>query len=96
MHVIDIMALPLGVVVATSDKQVDVAVSGTISVFTPLEAGRNYYGDSRGDLIMGEYAGLMNTEAFYIYVENENEIVSDDNRVGMAIDSHTLFIKQDK
>lgn len=94
MHVIDIMPLPLGVVVSTTDEQVDVAVSGTISVTNTLEVGRNYYSDNKGMMVKGEYAGLINTESFYVYVENDDDILSDDNRIGMAIGAHTLFINR--
>ena len=36
----------------------------------------------------------MNTESYYIYVESEDgTIVSDDNRVGFAINANSLFLK---
>ena len=36
----------------------------------------------------------MNTDSYYIYVETEDgKILSDDNRLGFAIDENTLFLK---
>ena len=67
MHIVDIKALPLGVVTSQSKKEVTVAVSGMISTSTQLVPGRNYYGDNNGKLVMGEYVGSMNTESYYIY-----------------------------
>lgn len=94
MHIVDIKALPLGVVTSQSKKEVTVVVSGMISTSTQLVPGRNYYGDNNGKLVMGEYVGSMNTESYYIYVESDDGvIVSDDNRVGFALDSKTLFLK---
>lgn len=95
MHLLDIKSLPLGVVVGVTSTSVSVAVSGKIQLPNmKLEPGRNYYGDSLGNLIKGEFVGSMNTDAFYIYVETDDgKILSDDNRVGFAIDEHTLFLK---
>ena len=36
----------------------------------------------------------MNTDSYYVYVESEEGVmVSDDNRVGFAMDANTLFLK---
>ena len=72
-----------------------VAVSGMVKVPGMILApGRNYYGDTHGDLIKGEYVCSMNTDSYYVYVESEEGVmVSDDNRVGFAMDANTLFLK---
>lgn len=95
MHVVDIKALPLGVVVEKGNNKVKVAVSGMVKVpSVMLTPGRNYYGDTHGNLIKGEFVGSMNTDSYYVYVESEDGVmVSDDNRVGFAIDANTLFLK---
>lgn len=95
MHVVDIKALPLGVVIDKDSSKVKVAVSGMVKVPGMILApGRNYYGDTHGDLIKGEYVGSMNTDSYYVYVESEEGVmVSDDNRVGFAMDANTLFLK---
>ena len=87
--------LPLGVVVEATKNTVSVAISGTIKVSGQLlETGHNYYADTLGNLIKGEFVGSMNTESYYIYVESEDgKIVSDDNRVGFAINANSLFLK---
>lgn len=94
IHLLDIKSLPLGVVTAISSTTVSVAVSGKITVPMTLEPGRNYYGDSLGNLNKGEFVGSMNTDAFFIYVETDDgKILSDDNRLGFALDEKTLFLK---
>ena len=95
MHVVDIKALPLGMVVEKGNNKVKVAVSGMVKVPSmTLTPGRNYYGDTHGKLIKGEFVGSMNTDSYYVYVESEEGVmVSDDNRVGFAIDANTLFLK---
>lgn len=95
LHVVDVKPLPLGVVVEATKNTVSVAISGTIKVSGQLlETGHNYYADTLGNLIKGEFVGSMNTESYYIYVESEDgKIVSDDNRVGFAINANSLFLK---
>lgn len=95
LHLLDIKPLPLGVVVEVTSSAINVAVSGKIHTKNmKLEPGRNYYGDHLGQLIKGEYVGSMNTDSYYIYVETEDgKILSDDNRLGFAIDENTLFLK---
>ena len=72
---------------------VSVAVAGSVAISDELLPGRNYYGDHLGKLVAGEYVGLMNTESYYVYVDADGKILSDDNRVGFALDSHTLYLK---
>lgn len=94
MHLIDVKSMPLGVVVSRSSSSVSIAVSGVVQTTDKLEQGYNYYGDNRGRLLKGEYVGAMNTEVYYIYVEAEDgTLLSDDNRVGFALDENNLFLK---
>lgn len=95
LHVVDVKPLPLGVVAEVTKNTVSVAISGTIKVSgQTLASGHNYYADTHGHLVKGEFVGSMNTESYYIYVESEDgTIVSDDNRVGFAINANSLFLK---
>lgn len=94
LHLVDIKPLPLGIVSSVTSSTVSVAVSGTVKSSFALVPGCNYYGDNDGKLHKGEFVGSMNTDIYYIYVETEdNKILSDDNRVGFALDEETLFLK---
>ena len=94
LHLLDIKPLPLGIVTSVTKSTISVAVSGTVKVSTTLAPGYNYYGDNDGHLHKGEFVGSMNTDIYYVYVETEdNKILSDDNRVGFALDEETLFLK---
>ena len=76
-------------ILLTNGKDGTIKVSGQT-----LASGHNYYADTHGHLIKGEFVGSMNTESYYIYVESEDgTIVSDDNRVGFAINANSLFLK---
>lgn len=95
MHLLDIKPLPLGVVAEYTSSTANVAVSGKMSFNNQkFKPGYNYYADHLGNIIQGELVGSMNTDAYYIYVETEDgKILSDDNRLGFAIDENTLFLK---
>lgn len=94
MHILDIKPLPLGIITDISSTTVSVAVSGKVSLPSmTLEVGRNYYGDSQGNIIKGEYVGSFNTDSFYIYETVGNKILSNDNCLGFALDQTTLLLK---
>ena len=52
-------------------------------------------GNSNGELIEGDYVGLVNSEAYSLFVDNEkrNQILTTDSQVGYAISDSELFIR---
>ena len=60
-----------------------------------LVQGKEYMGNSNGELVEGDYVGLINNEAYTIYVNNEqkNQILSTESQVGYAISDSELFIR---
>ena len=43
-------------------------------------------------MIEGEYFGTGNIEGIDLFVQNGNEVLSKKNRIGLAVDEHSLFI----
>ena len=53
-----------------------------------LVPGKYYYGNSRGELIEGEWIGQRGVTGYYVYIENNEEkmLTNVYNRIGFAID----------
>ena len=94
----EVFPTPLGIVSDISGKKVTVVVDGELKVTgRTLKVGKEYMGNSRGELVEGDYVGEMNSDSYPIYVqdekENVNEILTTENQVGDAISEDTLFIR---
>ena len=81
-----------------SGKKVTVVVDGEYKVTgRTLKVGKEYMGNSRGELVEGDYVGEMNSDSYPIYIvdddNNVNEILTTENQIGYAISEDTLFVR---
>ena len=96
IHVGEVYPTALGIVTAQDNKQTTVTVDGIYKMDTgALVPGKEYMGNSNGELIEGDYVGLINSEAYSIFVDNEkrSQILTTDSQVGYAISDSELFIR---
>ena len=93
MHIVNVLSSPLGIVTQKTTDSLTITISGIVArEGESLVPGKLYYADHLGLLNEGEFAGLSNTEAYYVIKETEKKIMSDANRVGVALDSRTLYL----
>lgn len=59
-----------------------------------LTPGKEYLGNSNGQLVEGDYAGQINSESYPVYTQQGSrlQIVTTANQVGIAISENELFI----
>lgn len=97
IHVGEVYPFPLGIVTEMNSKEAVVTVDGVYKFpgQNSLKKGKEYMGNSNGELIEGDYVGLINNEAYTIYVNNEekDQILSTESQIGFAISDSELFIR---
>ena len=96
IHVGEVYPSALGIVTKMDKKEAVVTVDGVYKIpGYRLVQGKEYMGNSNGELVEGDYVGLINNEAYTIYVNNEqkNQILSTESQVGYAISDSELFIR---
>ena len=87
---------PLGIVSDISGRKVTVIVDGEYKVTgKKLVVGKEYMGNSNGELIEGDYAGEMNSDSYPIYAVGDDidQILTTENQMGYAISEDTLFVR---
>ena len=96
IHVGEVYPSALGIVTKMDKKEAVVTVDGVYKIpGYRLVQGKEYMGNSNGELVEGDYVGLINNEAYTIDVNNEqkNQILSTESQVGYAISDSELFIR---
>jgi len=96
IHVGEVYPTALGIVTAQDNEHTTVTVDGIYKMdANSLVPGKEYMGNSNGELIEGDYVGLVNSEAYSLFVDNEkrNQILTTDSQVGYAISDSELFIR---
>ena len=94
LHVGSYLPRPVGVVTKNLLGSSMIQFAGTVYVPQTLRPGYMYYGDDNGKLRRGRPAGFAHREfgAFYV-VDDNNDILSLHNQIGIALSDHELLIK---
>ena len=94
LHVGSYMPRPVGVVTKNLLGSSMIQFAGTVYIPQTLRPGYMYYGDDNGKLRRGRPAGFAHREfgAFYV-VDDNNDILSLHNQIGIALSDHELLIK---
>ena len=90
----EIYPSPLGVVSSLSSKGATVVTSGTVNPAIRLVPGKEYYGNSNGKLIEGDYTGHIDSISYPLYAHNNeiDQILTREGIVGMALSEDQLFV----
>lgn len=90
----EIYASPLGVVSSLTSTTATVVTSGIVKTSIPLVQGKEYSGNSNGELIEGHYAGQINAESYPLYVQKGDidQILTTESFVGIAISEDQLLV----
>ncbi|KAK8810618.1 hypothetical protein WA158_007193 [Blastocystis sp. Blastoise] len=97
IHVGQVYSPPFGIITGfTNDNKVRITSEGTVTfpdTFPPFTIGKYYYVTTKGDYISGEFAGTAEIEGITKYIDTEEYILALENRLGLAVKEHTLFIQ---
>lgn len=97
IHIGEVKSIPVGVITSLENGIATIAVAGSVKLpdsFPPLKVGKYYYIDSKGSIVEGEYAGTSDMNGVIKYIKNDKEIISLHNRLGLAVDEHTIYIQK--
>ncbi|KAK8795749.1 hypothetical protein WA158_000405 [Blastocystis sp. Blastoise] len=99
IHIGDVISPPIGLITAIHKEQgiVTVAFEGFASVpesYPEFTIGKYYYSDTLGQLWEGEYAGTGEIEGITKYINHTTIICGLENRIGMAVNKHQLFLQK--
>ena len=78
-----------------TSKKVSVIVDGIFKREGHYTPGKEYMGNSNGQLVEGGYVGEINRDSYPLYVEKDGQyqILTTENQVGFAISQNELFIR---
>lgn len=95
-NLLDIYSQPIGVIESVKDGKATIVTQGIASIpfVWDLTPGKYYYGNSRGDLIEGEWIGQRGITGYYVYIENSEEkmLTNVYNRIGFALSKSEIMV----
>ena len=98
MSYLDYYNQPIGIVQSWNGQNATVLTQGIIDIpfsHGSLVPGKNYYSNSMGNYIEGEWVGERGMESYYIYMENnEMKMITEKrNCIGFAISQQKMMVK---
>ena len=95
-NILDIYSQPVGIIEKTKNGKATIVTQGLVAIpyVWNLVPGKYYYGNSRGELIEGEWIGQRGVTGYYVYIENDEEkmLTNVYNRIGFAVSQHEMMV----
>lgn len=96
IHVGEIYNAPLGVVSEVTSTGATVVVDGVMEIKNKkLVPGKEYMGNSNGQIVEGDYVGEMNRDSYPFYTNQlgKTQVLTTKNQIGFAISEQELFVR---